>query len=328
MRNNQRPQSTMTLEPTDADLARQGRIEWFERLKEGQRESVTSSHDLLVELQLGDQTFEEMRTAAARYMAACLGRPELAESINDLETVLERNVDRLANRTPNGIVVPKLEFQDEFNECHRVMADWLRDLRKDELILSAFCPITVRVVKGQSDPAAHLRPYTATKIHVDLWNGEPTDFVAIFVPVFGDIARTTIQFFDPPSGFESTYLRVLDNYEEAAGDASGYSLLPLELKKGCAYFVDAIVPHRTFQRGGTARATVEFRVRRRTEETERKITEATCDPRRLAQYQPLADWYPLGSTRKMCFVDTYADAQRGVFTEEPYKEATYRIVDA
>lgn len=333
--------STMTNDPAASDAAT--RAEWFQRLKSGQGERVTADHDLLAEVQLDGRTFQEIRTATARFLATCLGQPQAAESEEHLMTAVQSNVDRLANRTPNGIVLPKLEFQDQFNAFHQTVASWFQGLQMDQYILSAFCPITIRLVKGQGEPAAHHRPYSAARIHADIWNGEPNDFVVIFMPVFGDIAHTTVEFFEPtsmrwamlsphlladvPKDFDSAYRHVVGPYTEAADQAAHFSPIPLEMKKGYAYFVDATVPHRSAWRGGAERVTVEFRVRRRTGDEERATAESSCDPTRLAFYLPLGDWYALGSTKKISFHDTYADAKRGVFTKDPYNDATFRIDD-
>lgn len=79
---------------------------------------------------------------------------------------------------------------------------------------------------------------------------------------------------------------------------------------------------------GGMRVTVKFRLRRRTTEAERLAVENAIDPGRLAHFISLDEWYNLGTTKRMRFLDTYADAKRGIFTQRPYSEPIYAVVDA
>ena len=91
--------------------------------------------------------------------------------------------------------------------------------------------------------------------------------------------------------------------------------------------MDAVVPHRTVKFGGGIRINIEFRIRRRTSGAERIDSEQATAPGRLAHYVGIQDWYGFGSTKRMQFLDTYADAKRGIFIERAYDEPSYSVID-
>ncbi len=91
--------------------------------------------------------------------------------------------------------------------------------------------------------------------------------------------------------------------------------------------MDAVVPHRTVKTGGLIRVTVEFRLRRKTTDEERTLVEEVCDPGRLSHFVEVSDWHKLGSTKFMKFLDTNADAKKGIFVKRPYDEQIYTTID-
>ena len=309
------------------DMSKQNRIAWFRELKKAQSHAVLNAFDLLVEIGMGRAEREEIKAATIHYIRACLARPGDLRSEDSMMAFLEKNVDELANRTPNGILMPKRELEDEFGHLHRAVASHVRGLGIDDLIRTISCPIVVRIVEGISDPGLEARPYASSKIHLDAWVGEPGDEVIVSMPMLGDIARTTVEYFQPPEKLGSRLVREMSDFEEGLqllGECKPY---PLQQRHGCVYFMDATVPHRTVKGGGGMRVTVEFRLRRRTTEAERLAVEETVDQGRLAHFVDLDDWYRLGTTKRMRFLDTYADAKRGIFAQRPYNDPIYTVVD-
>ena len=307
-------------------MTMQQRLDWFGQLKKSQTRVVTNAFDLLVELDLGQTDHAKIKAATSRYLQACLGQPDGIQSDGELMALVETNVDQLANRTPNGMVMPKHEVEDEFNDLHRAVSSYVRSLAIDNLIYSAQCPIIVRMVKGTSD-SSDARPYSSSKIHLDLWNGDPWDEVAVSIPILGDIGRTTVDYFQPLTELGARLLRTVTSYDEALEGMGEFEPCPLQQRPGYAYFSDALVPHQTVKQGGGIRVTVEFRLRRQTTQEERDAAEAACDSDRLVAYLSYPVWRNLGTSKRMRFADTYADAKRGKFAESPYNELVYTLVD-
>jgi hypothetical protein len=306
-------------------LARQNRVDWFHKL--AQRVGITQDprFSLLAEIPIDKNNYQEIKRATVRFILSCLGN---SADFASEQALLEAAATRLANRTPNGILLPKQESQREFNQLHRVVASWLRSLSVDDLIYEIFCPLTVRLVKGQRSVQEESRPYASTKLHADLWAGEPADFVDVHIPLMGDIERTTIEFYQPPADFEEKFLRILNDYDEGRELESRSERYPTNMRLQHAYFVDAIVLHRTMKKQGTDRLTIQLELRRSTTDAEKRRLETLCDPGRLSHYVPRDEWYNYGTSKYLRFKDTYADAVKGNFTKRPYDERIYDVVDS
>lgn len=308
----------------EAETSRQNRVDWFSKLTSVLGLSLDPKLNLLVEAPIAGERYREVREATWRYIRASLGRPtgELPEA--DILAWLETQDP--SNKTPNGILLPKAEFDREFNDLHRAFASWLKSLGVDDLISQVFCPLTVRIVRGTVPPEVEARPYSSTKLHTDLWAGDPADTVAMLLPIAGDIERTTVEFFHPPDDFEEKYLKVLDGYDaakELAGRCRPYPAVP---RLGCAYFFDALVLHQTVRRQGGVRISLDCRLRRPLSSEEGKLYAGLSDPGRLKLYLDYREWSEYGRTKFMKFKDRNADAAMGKFVPKPYNETLYDLV--
>lgn len=310
-------------------MNRHSRTQWFKELFEALGEREHKALDLVAQVKIPEGELQAIRAAARRYICSCLGISDSLISEEALLQRLETGVDQLANRTPNGELLPKQEFAVEFNGFHRAVAVWLKNLGLDRLIHQVSCPVVIRIVKGTSSPKLEARPYASSKLHVDLWNGDPADGINVLIPLWGDVARTTVEFYKPPDDFEDRFLRMMSDYSEAGRLMSQCEPYPIQFRMGYAHFMDAVVLHRTVNRGGKIRVSIQLQLRRKTPPEERARVEATCDRERLKGYflSP-EDWYALGVKRYMKFSDTYTDAQSGIFVRRPYHDAMYQVVDA
>ena len=305
-------------------MTRKERAAWFADLGERLDVAVDPKLNLVVEVGIAQDRFSQMQQACLAYIAACLG---VGVTSMPEERMLQRAED-LANRTPNGILVPKQEFQAEFNQLHQSVAVWLASLSIDNMITEVYSPVIVRLVKGEREPSLESRPYASTKLHTDLWGGDPPDSVNGHIPILGDIERTTIDFFHPPDDFEEHWFQALDNYDNLPGFEERCQIYPIQPRLGYAYFADTITPHRTVKNNGRARAMLEFRFCRTITDVERNELQGFVEIERLSRYVDLHEWYTYGKDRFMRFKDTYADAARGVFTERPSDEHIYDLVDS
>ena len=307
-------------------MNRANRVRWFTEFSQRVGVSLDASFNLMVDVPVDPGHFRTIQHAVTRYIATCFGEPDLSET--QVVERLDTELGRLVNRTPNGVLMPKLEFAREFNELHRVIADWVRSLRIEPLIARMFCPITVRIVKGKGETQAVIRPYSSTKIHVDLWSGDPSDNVGINLPVLGDIHSTTVAFYHPPVDFERKWLRVMKDFDEGREIAGACTEYPTHLQIGHAYFYDATVLHKTTQREGGTRVSLQLLLRRPTSEADLRQIEQLADAGRIRMYIDPAEWFAYGTSKYLLFRDTFADSLKGVFTEPPYNKRIYDVVDS
>ena len=129
---------------------RSARVRWFQELTRRHGISLDPSFNLVAELPIPRPQFQALHAAVMTYIRACLGRPNDARPE---QATLEEAANHLANRTPNGILMPKQEFQREFNALQKAMADWLRGVGADDMISQICCPIVVRLATGESNPS-------------------------------------------------------------------------------------------------------------------------------------------------------------------------------
>lgn len=304
----------------------ESRREWMAQVRARLGDRVVENYEFVLLVRVEDGHFQAMRRAALDYLCACF---ELSPSLDEgaLLEAFDANVHTVANRTPNGLMVPKKEFEREFNQVHAATSQWLASLDLETLLHQLECPLDFRLVAGRESFSVENRPYASSKIHLDLWSGDPGDHVIIAVPVFGDLERTTVEYFEPPSALDESYLRVLENYDDVQmlfEEARPYSVRP---QLGYALIVDAIVPHRTVRGGGSVRANIEIRARRTTTPEERAFIEARCAPTRLLAYMPASEWYQIGTTKYLSFFDTNAEAKRGIFPPNRHGEGRYGVVE-
>lgn len=304
-------------------MERPARVQWFTELSNRLGVRLDPALNLLAEVKIEESQFQGMRAATLRYIRACLGNPV---DVTSEQALLEMAGNKLANRTPNGVLFPKREFQVEFNHLHKVMAAWLRGAGADDLFYQICCPIVVRLVKGERDLKEESRPYSSTKLHSDIWTGEPSDFIGIRIPVLGDLKQTSIAFYHPPDDFEERYQRLLTDYDEGKELEVRSVKYPATLRHGHAYFVDGTLLHRTVKNGGVARVTIQIELRRPTPDVERREIERLCALGRLSHYIDRDEWYQYGTVKFMRFKDTYADTLRETFSKRPAEEPTYEVV--
>ena len=302
--------------------ARYNRVQWFSDLSARFGILQDPRLNLLVELPIQKLWFDELRKAVSQYLEACLGYPE---GLTSEQSLVDLAGDKLANRTASGIIIPKQEFQTEYNQLHRVVASWFSSLGIQDLVHQLMAPVGVRLIKGEAAAEAELSTYENTKLHTDVWNKEPFDFAPVMIPILGDIERTSTEVFHPPENFEEKYLRRMDDFDEGSNIWSECVIYP-KFRRGYGYILDGILPHRTVRTIGKTRVTLTIPVRRKTTDAERRATELECGAGRLSHYVNVQEWITYGSSKFLKFKDTYADAEKGIYNEFPYDSPIYDVV--
>jgi hypothetical protein len=119
-------------------------------------------------------------------------------------------------------------------------------------------PCNVRLVEGTPDEQTDARSYSSTKIHTDVWNGEPISSILFNIPVLGDTEAVDLRFFEPRSFPEA--LRVpLQDYRLGEPVASSATEYPAPFEMGGMYISDSLSLHRTVKRGARLRVSLDFR---------------------------------------------------------------------
>lgn len=229
----------------------------------------------------------------------------------DLLHKYEQDIERLPNITPNGLILPKHENYLAYHEVHKAVAEAISEFYgfMDKIHI----PVNIRLVKGNSEGVN--RPKASSKLHTDIWAGEFSNSIMIFMPLFGDIKNINVEFFEPPLEIFPDYIRYLSDYDDGAHFKEKSTFYDCELENDNIYFIDSFLLHRTVRkRTGGWRLSIDFRfLPWRSVETDVPIKTS-----RYENYIPVQQWREIGtdkilySTNKMgeyneSHSDGYAD---------------------
>jgi hypothetical protein len=244
-------------------------------------------------VQLSAATLARLQGAAATYVWHSLSQAYPSRAFVLSHDVLEAYADdvvALPNRTPNGVLLPRRETFLAFNLVQQALVSTLIDLGIAPRFSACQMPCNVRIASGVRDAAAEQRPYASSKVHADLWYGEPLAAILVNVPLLGDPASVGMDFFEVDA-FPPSLMRVLGDYEEGRALAEGARRLPIEFAHGGLYVSDALALHQTTKRGRGIRLSLDFRC------IARELLPGEDDGRpRHTRYVDPALWKRSGST--------------------------------
>jgi hypothetical protein len=222
---------------------------------------LAASFPLLQVVRMSDAQFARLEAAALAYLWHSLSAafPERSFGLDRRLLVEYRDaLLDLPNRTPNGVILPRRETFLSFNMIHQVLANVIQGAG----MLSAFShlqiPCNVRLVEGTPDRDTDSRSYSSTKIHTDVWNGEPISSILFNIPVLGDPAAVDLRFYEPRN-FPSELRVALSDYKLGEPVASSVEEYPVAFQMKHLYISDALSLHQTVKRRPALRLSLDFR---------------------------------------------------------------------
>ena len=202
-----------------------------------------------------------LENAVAAYLWHTLARA-YPDRIFRLETdgiaAHAREILALPNRTPNGVVLARADTFHAFNLVHQALADAMEAAGLLAHFRLIQVPCNVRVIGGEADPGAEGRNYASSKIHTDLWNGEPISSILFNIPVLGDPKAVDLRFFEPRA-FPSELRGPLRDYILGPPVTATAAEYPAAFELGRIYISDALSLHQTVKRGPGLRVSLDFR---------------------------------------------------------------------
>jgi hypothetical protein len=130
------------------------------------------------------------------------------------DTFLQDNdelISNLPNKTPNGIINPKKETINEFNNIQISINNILQNLNLDKHIKSLAIP-NLRYKSINESQDAQNRPYYTSKYHSDAWVGHFGDSIFLF-GTLGDLDNNTVEF-NEPINVHDNYLDKADSFDD------------------------------------------------------------------------------------------------------------------
>lgn len=166
------------------------------------------------------------------------------------DSFLEDNdelIQKLPNKTPNGVLNPKKETTAEFVEIQKAVNKIFENLGVYKHIKKLAVP-NIRYKSTLEPDGAKDRPYYTSKIHSDAWVGHKGDSIFL-VGILGDINNNTVEFNEPINPHDN-YLHKADSFDE--GNTRYESLKYLgQLSKQILGVMDHACAHRTLVKAGS-----------------------------------------------------------------------------
>lgn len=165
----------------------------------------------------------------------------------------------LPNVTPNGLFLPKSTTSASYGTVHRATVDVVEALGLSSHMSKMQLPIGLRLVHSGVDSVVAKRPYATTKVHLDIWAGEPTYAFMAFIPLLGETEKNGVEFHEPKN-IPAEFLQQLDDYLGGQVLREGARTYPAKFTKGDLIIVDPFLLHNTVKESADIRLSLEFRV--------------------------------------------------------------------
>ncbi len=217
---------------------------------------------LLKSVPIPSQKFDSLKNSVNYFLYANLINFFPGQRFEISNNVLEQYPDQIQTLpciTGNGTVLAKTETILEYNIVHACVSRVFAELGIDEFVDQFYKIIHMRLVNGTPSPKTAKRPFATTKIHSDIWTGEPVDMIQLFFPLLGDTENTGVRFFEPKE-FPENLVRTLNNYDEGANIAlNSTEYTCAQFKKGEILLMDPFLLHKTVKERGGLRLSIDAR---------------------------------------------------------------------
>ena len=202
--------------------------------------------------------WKKLLIATCIYMSKCLYKDRIILDENELLKEYDLNRSKIKNITPNGMIVPKRHSILEYNFLVKAFADIIDKLNVGDMISSWHVPLNLRIKYGVVDESNMKRHHPTEHIHSDSWAGESSESVTTHLPLFGDVNRNHVVFYDPPQEFEESWLGPLPSYAAGASVAQKYTKINFQPKNGELIMADFATLHSSSRlTGATTRVSID-----------------------------------------------------------------------
>ena len=205
-------------------------------------------HDLIASLPIKIKQFENFKVKIKLYVSRALN---FSYENDDNKFLKKLNLSRKnrTNVTPNGAIVPKREFQLEYNLILREWSRIIQDMiEKDKKLLSIFrITPNIRIKFGKELEDNIGRSLNTSYPHSDAWLEAPWGINCYF-PILGDCKNNTLAYYQPKEGeFDEKMMSSSSSYKEMNWVMKHYEKLKFIPKKGNIYFSDYAMIHNSFR---------------------------------------------------------------------------------
>ena len=165
----------------------------------------------------------------------------------DFLEIHDELIMNLPNKTPNGILNPKLETSTEYTKIQVSINNILENLGIYSHIKKLAIP-NLRYKSISEPKGIQTRPYYTSKYHSDAWVGHVGDSIFL-IGVLGDIDNNTVEF-NEPINVHDNYLSKAESFDEGNTRYESFNVLG-SLTKGKLGVMDHACLHRTLVKEGS-----------------------------------------------------------------------------
>lgn len=210
--------------------------------------SLNQLNDLMLQYSPPEDILNEFKFAVMLYISKAFSfefTPDESEFIKRLD---QKRSDK-TNVTPNGAVVPKKEYQIEFNMVLRAWSKLVKNMisGKPELLNKIRMTPNVRIKFGVELEENFGRPLNTSIPHSDAWIDGPWGIIC-FTPLLGDVENNNLYHYKPKNvnNFSDDWLALSPSFQDMQWTLEFYEqsdeITPV---KGKVHLVDYALIHET-----------------------------------------------------------------------------------
>ena len=209
---------------------------------------LNREHDLIASLPLDLKLYNDFKLKIKLYVSKALNFAYESDDDSFIKQINSSRNNR-TNITPNGAVVPKREFQLEYN---MILRDWSliikKMIEKEKKLLSIFrITPNIRIKYGQELEDNIGRPLSTSHPHSDAWVEGPWGMNCYF-PILGDSENNNLVYYEPKKNqFDEKMMESSPSYEDMQWVMKHYQKIDFVPKKGKIYFSDYAMVHNTYR---------------------------------------------------------------------------------
>lgn len=205
--------------------------------------SMEKRHDLMARFKIPEILNKEFLMAVKLYISKALNFTYV-ENEEEFIKLVDNNRENRKNITPNGAVVPKREFQLEYNLVMRnwgaIVRSFIRD-KTDKLLIRTTPNIRIKFGAELEDNIK--RDLNTSKPHSDAWV-EGAWGMNCYLPLLGDVKNNTLKFYEPIN-FKEEYLAHASTYDKMSWVLDHYKEIDYIPDPGYVYLSDYALIHNT-----------------------------------------------------------------------------------
>lgn len=204
-------------------------------------------HPLILKYKIPDELFSKFKINLKLYISKALNIDFIDNDKKFLKMVEKKRSYR-KNVTPNGAIVPKRDYNLEYNLVLKEWCEIVRNLtKKNPLILNYFrMTPNIRVKFGQDLKDNIKRGLNTSHPHSDAWVEGPWGMNCFF-PVLGDYMRNNLKFYEP-NIFDESFLTRAPSYLDMQWVMKNYKEINFIPKLGNLYISDYAMIHNTHRK--------------------------------------------------------------------------------